>query len=56
MGKLVLIIRMGAKIDDMLPSIVDSISNANLNVVWVCDPMHGNTYQTEFNTKTRSVK
>lgn len=55
MGKLVLIIRMGAKIDEMLPSIVESISYANLNVVWVCDPMHGNTYQTEFKTKTRSV-
>lgn len=44
MGKLVLIIRMGNKIDDMLPAIARKIREEKLNVVWVSDPMHGNTF------------
>ena len=27
-----------------------------LNVIWVCDPMHGNTYQSKTNYKTRNFK
>ena len=41
--------------DDILPAIVKRIKEEDLNVVWVCDPMHGNTYQTECKSKTRSV-
>ena len=54
-GRLTLISRMGAqKITDVLPGLVRAVSDAGHPVVWVCDPMHGNTF-TSPNTghKTR---
>ncbi|MCG8570932.1 MAG: 3-deoxy-7-phosphoheptulonate synthase [Spirochaetes bacterium] len=43
-GKLVLISRMGAeKINDILPSLIQCLQKEKINVVWSCDPMHGNT-------------
>ncbi len=43
-GRIVLIHRMGArKIATDLPPLVDGISRAKIPVLWVCDPMHGNT-------------
>lgn len=44
MGKIVLIVWMGNRIDDNLPNIARKIKEEKLNVVWVSDPMHGNTY------------
>ena len=53
-GKLTLITRMGADaIRSKLPPIIKSIKENNQNVLWVCDPMHGNTYKTENGFKTR---
>jgi hypothetical protein len=44
-GKVVLISRFGAgKVDKKLPEIIKGVQAAGLNVVWQCDPMHGNTY------------
>ncbi|GAA2777075.1 3-deoxy-7-phosphoheptulonate synthase [Saccharopolyspora taberi] len=55
-GKLTLITRLGAdRIEDVLPALVDKVRLAEVPVLWVCDPMHGNTNVTETGTKTRSV-
>jgi len=45
-GKIVLITRMGAQaVKERLPPIVRAVLGARFSapVVWVCDPMHGNT-------------
>ncbi len=44
-GRLTLIARMGAKrIADALPSLVRAVRDAGHPAVWICDPMHGNTF------------
>ena len=54
-GKVTLISRMGVeKVDTLLPPLVRAVSEAGLKVVWICDPMHGNTHQTADKIKTRS--
>jgi 3-deoxy-7-phosphoheptulonate synthase len=58
-GKIVLIVRMGKKIDVGLPPIVYMIQKKRLNVVWISDPMHGNTVKLEHNNssiKTRYIE
>jgi 3-deoxy-7-phosphoheptulonate synthase len=55
-GKIVIITRMGKKINEFLPKIVQIINKKNLNVVWVCDPMHGNTIKLNNGLKTRLLK
>jgi 3-deoxy-7-phosphoheptulonate synthase len=54
-GRLTLISRMGAdKVHGALPPIVRAIKNAGHQVVWLSDPMHGNTISTSNKVKTRS--
>ena len=54
-GKLVLITRMGAqKVADALPPVVEAMRRAGRLVLWVCDPMHGNTVSTSSGIKTRN--
>ncbi len=54
-GKIVLITRMGEDlVDKRLPKLIQNIKNEELPVVWSCDPMHGNTFSTEKNVKTRN--
>jgi len=54
MGRLTLISRMGAaRVADRLPPLVRAVQAAGQKVVWLCDPMHGNT-TTEGRYKTRS--
>ena len=54
-GRINLITRFGSeKIDEMLPSIVQGVTDAGQNVLWSCDPMHGNTFTSTTNFKTRS--
>lgn len=56
-GKLVLITRMGAdQIRKLLPPLVRAVKKAGVNVVWTCDPMHGNTYKASNGYKTRSFE
>jgi len=53
-GRLTLITRFGA--DDIrykLPPLVKTIKESGHKVLWVCDPMHGNTYKSETGYKTR---
>ncbi|GGE24464.1 phospho-2-dehydro-3-deoxyheptonate aldolase [Primorskyibacter flagellatus] len=54
MGRLTLIARFGAgKVADNLPRLIDTVSREGANVVWVCDPMHGNTVKSNTGYKTR---
>jgi 3-deoxy-7-phosphoheptulonate synthase len=54
-GKIILTTRMGAeKLKNFLPTLIKSVTNEALNVIWCCDPMHGNTIKTDSNIKTRS--
>ncbi len=53
-GRLTLITRMGAGVvRDVLPSIVQKVDASGVPVVWVCDPMHGNTREAASGHKTR---
>jgi 3-deoxy-7-phosphoheptulonate synthase len=53
-GRLTLITRFGADhIGDALPSLVEAVRSTGRTVLWVCDPMHGNTEVTETGLKTR---
>jgi 3-deoxy-7-phosphoheptulonate synthase len=54
-GRMTLIVRMGAdKVAAKLPPLLRAVKRAGLNVLWLCDPMHGNTISTAANIKTRS--
>ena len=53
-GRLTLITRMGAnRIRTVLPPLVDAVVGDGAPVAWVCDPMHGNTFETASGYKTR---
>lgn len=53
-GRLTFIIRMGAgKIREILPALVAGVTKSGAEVLWVCDPMHGNTYEAPSGYKTR---
>jgi 3-deoxy-7-phosphoheptulonate synthase len=53
-GKLNLIVRMGAdKINELYPPLLKAIKDANINVVWTIDPMHGNVQKSSTGFKTR---
>ncbi len=55
-GRLNVIVRMGAnKVGDHMPQLIRAIEREGLNVVWSCDPMHGNTIKSSNNYKTRPV-
>lgn len=53
-GRLTLIHRFGAKaIEESLPDLITAVRDTGSPVLWVCDPMHGNTESTADGTKTR---
>ncbi len=53
-GRLTLIVRMGADtVAERLPRLVAAVSAAGHPVVWLSDPLHGNTTRTSHGTKTR---
>jgi 3-deoxy-7-phosphoheptulonate synthase len=53
-GRITLISRMGAdKVEAKLPPLVRAVERAGRKVVWICDPMHGNTITTSNKLKTR---
>jgi 3-deoxy-7-phosphoheptulonate synthase len=53
-GRLTLIHRYGAKaIEEQLPDLISAVKETGSPVLWVCDPMHGNTESTADGTKTR---
>jgi 3-deoxy-7-phosphoheptulonate synthase len=54
-GRLTLITRFGHdQIEKRLPSLVRVIKREGRNIVWCCDPMHGNTFTASSHLKTRS--
>ncbi len=54
MGRLTLITRFGHnKVLDYLPGLIKTVQSEGLNVVWCCDPMHGNTVKSTNGFKTR---
>ncbi|MEE4118717.1 MAG: 3-deoxy-7-phosphoheptulonate synthase class II [Paracoccaceae bacterium] len=53
-GRLTLISRFGAgKVAEHLPRLIETVRSEGANVVWVCDPMHGNTIKSATGYKTR---
>ena len=53
-GRLTFVSRMGAdRVDDVLPPLVAAVRDSDHPVLWICDPMHGNTFQHESGYKTR---
>ena len=53
-GRLTLICRFGAdKVGEMLPPLVRAVKREGRNIVWSCDPMHGNTITSANGFKTR---
>ena len=56
-GRLTLIHRLGAaRIRKTLPNLIDTVGEAAARVVWVCDPMHGNTETASSGLKTRRLE
>ncbi|ROR55578.1 3-deoxy-D-arabinoheptulosonate-7-phosphate synthase [Luteococcus japonicus] len=54
-GRITFITRMGAaNVREKLPPLVKGIEASGRKVVWVCDPMHGNTFEAANGYKTRS--
>jgi len=53
-GRLTLIHRMGrGKVESALPAMIEAVRREERRVLWVCDPMHGNTVSTQHGRKTR---
>jgi 3-deoxy-7-phosphoheptulonate synthase len=53
-GRLTFIIRMGAAVvRDKLPALVEKVTAEAHQVAWICDPMHGNTFEAPSGHKTR---
>ncbi len=53
-GRMTLIARFGSdKVEKHLPKLVRAVKKAGRNVVWSCDPMHGNTITAVNGYKTR---
>jgi 3-deoxy-7-phosphoheptulonate synthase len=56
-GRIVLIHRMGAsQIETKLPALIRAAQDSDSPVLWVCDPMHGNTETTASGIKTRRFR
>lgn len=54
-GKIILICRFGSnKIKSFLPKLIKMVVKNKFNVIWSCDPMHGNTYESKNHYKTRN--
>lgn len=53
-GRLTLITRMGAgTIREALPPLLRAVQESGALVTWICDPMHGNTFESASGYKTR---
>jgi 3-deoxy-7-phosphoheptulonate synthase len=54
-GRITFITRMGAgRILEVLPEVVAKVTASGRQVAWVCDPMHGNTFEARNGYKTRA--
>ncbi|MEU2614618.1 3-deoxy-7-phosphoheptulonate synthase [Micromonospora sp. NPDC007271] len=56
-GRLTLIARLGAsRVHALLPPLVAAVAATGVPVLWLCDPMHGNTVRTRDGVKTRPIE
>ena len=56
-GRITFITRMGAgTIRQALPALVEGVTKSGAEVLWVCDPMHGNTFESKNGYKTRNFE
>ncbi len=55
-GRMNVIVRMGAdQVEQNMPKLIRAVEREGKNVLWSCDPMHGNTYKASNGYKTREV-
>ncbi len=55
-GKICLIPRLGAKnVKILLPPLIQAVTKHGYHVIWICDPMHGNTHFSETGEKIRRL-
>ncbi|POM23689.1 Phospho-2-dehydro-3-deoxyheptonate aldolase [Actinomadura rubteroloni] len=55
-GRLTFVTRMGAgRVRDALPPLIEKVRQSGAPVAWICDPMHGNTFEAPSGHKTRRV-
>jgi 3-deoxy-7-phosphoheptulonate synthase len=53
-GRLSLVTRFGAdNVETLLPPLLRAMKSEGVRVVWLCDPMHGNTRKNHDGRKTR---
>ena len=53
-GRLTVITRLGtSRVRDLLPPLIEAVRAEGVPVAWVCDPMHGNTFEAPSGHKTR---
>jgi 3-deoxy-7-phosphoheptulonate synthase len=53
-GRLTLITRLGVdRVEEALPPLIRAVRDKKREAVWVCDPMHANTFVTNSGVKTR---
>lgn len=56
-GKVTLVTRMGkSRVEEQLPSLLHKVTESGHPVLWISDPMHGNTYATDGGIKTRDFQ
>ncbi len=56
-GRLNLIVRMGVdKVEEIFPNLLKKVESEGKNIVWSCDPMHGNVEKTSTGYKTRDFE
>lgn len=55
-GRLTFIVRSGAnQVREQLPALVEKVAASGARPIWICDPMHGNTFTAPSAHKTRSI-
>ncbi|WP_446831858.1 class II 3-deoxy-7-phosphoheptulonate synthase [Candidatus Foliamicus sp.] len=56
-GRITLIHRMGAgRVEEVLPPLIEAVQREGARVLWMCDPMHGNTETAANGRKTRRLE
>jgi 3-deoxy-7-phosphoheptulonate synthase len=53
-GRVTIVVRMGAqKVREHLPKLIRAVQREGRTVLWISDPVHGNTIKTDTGVKTR---
>ncbi|MDE9541043.1 3-deoxy-7-phosphoheptulonate synthase [Xenorhabdus bovienii] len=54
-GRLTLIVRFGSKKINKFGQLIDAVMDTGIPVLWMCDPMHGNTKKSNLGYKHRYI-